>query len=1040
MAATPNIFSVSPSTPFLQATVEALLSGQLIPGFQADDDPMALADVTIYVPTRRAARTLPDVLRKALGAKAALLPKILPLGDVDEEEHILKGHGDGEALPPAMSTMERKLAMTRLVWAWKGQLRRQILQLKEDDPARVPASSADAAWLAGNLLTLMDEVQTEEASWAELGSLVPDDHAEYWKITLEFLKIVTDLWPEHLKTIGMMDPKERRSALIRAEAARLRTTPPRGPVIVAGATGSFPATAELMKAVLSLENGALVLPALDRGMDAESWEALGSPSERQRVPGHPQYSLRQLLLALGVKREDVTQLGAPESEALRLRCEIVNEALRPAETTEEWQDFFTSELAEHRETAFAGTQLITARNEAEEALSIALLLREAVEAGKTTALISPDRTLARRVASELTRWGIIVDDTAGRPLEQTPPMVLAILTAKLALQGLDPVNLLALLKHPLAFLGMKAKEVRSAARALERGVLRGPHPRPGLSGLREAVEAAHDQAMEKADRPVARWRKLVEEDWDAINTLLDRLEQALGPLEALLQNPNEIPVEELIKTHVDAVLLLGADENGSTEELFRGENGKALAETLTSLLEADAAGLCVPANEWPGVFGALITGGAVRSRTPADPRIHLLGPMEARLQRYDLVVLGGLNEGTWPQRTRNDPWLNRPMKGQIGLDPPERKIGTSAHDFLWNLGAPEVVLSRSERVDGSPTVASRWLQRIVTLAGQSVEQQMRAKGKRYTEMAHVLDRSETPVRPAKRPEPKPPVEARPVQLSVTAIENLIRDPYLIYARHVLKLDEVDPIGGEPGAADKGNIIHDALANFLEDWDGPFDEKAVRALLTEGGRLFRPLDAFPAIRALWWPRFERIAEEFVAYEGEVAPKIYDRFLEEYGKVEMPRPERNFTLTGRADRIDQMKDNTLRVVDYKTGQPPSAKQVEALLSPQLPLEVAMIRRKGFEDLPHDMPISDMLYIQLKGGSDAVKLESRVPKESTAEELSEEAWKRLEQLVAAYENPRKGYLSRARVLKEREWAASYDHLARVQEWSLGEDGEDA
>ncbi|WP_310621658.1 double-strand break repair protein AddB [Flexibacterium corallicola] len=1032
----PKLYSIAPSVPFLPTVVGELLAGRLIPGFDAGRDPLALADVTIYVPTRRAARSLPDILRAQMGTRVALLPKILPLGDVDEDEHILKAEPDGTALPPALSTMERRLAMTQLVWAWKGHLRKELLNLGEDNPSAVPASSADAAWLASDLLTLMDEVQTEEADWGELVNLVPDNHAQYWQVTLEFLKIVTEQWPLYLQQINVMDPKERRSALIRREAKRLSIAKPRGPVLVAGATGSVPATAELLKAVLQLEQGAIVLPGLDMHMDKPSWEALGQGHGNTQRAGHPQFSFRKLLSSLGVLREDVKEVGEAPAEDLVARERICHEALRPAETTEAWQNYFTSPLAKQSVSAFERVKLVNARSEAEEALALSIALREAIEEGKRVALVTPDRNLSRRVASELTRWNISVDDTAGRPLELTPPTVLAMLVAKLALTGLDPVELLALLKHPMARFGMPVKEVRAAARSLERGVLRGPRARPGSSGLKEAVAAAYAR---KDAVHTPRWKKLVEDDWTVVNDLVEKLADALAPLEQLLENHSDVSVETLVRAHTDALLKIAEGEDSTHEKLFGEEDGKALAQVLTELLDANENHLAIPAYEWPGVFAALIAGGSVRSTKPADPRIHLLGPMESRLQNYDLVILSGLNEGTWPQRTRNSPWLNRPMKGQIGLDPPERRIGSAAHDFVSMMGMGEVILSRSQRVDGAPTVMSRWLQRILTLAGQDVAKRMRADGECYIALANGLDRVQTSVRPAKRPEPKPPLVARPQNLSVTAVETLIRDPYAIYARKVLKLDEVEPLGGVPNLSDKGTIIHDALAKFLDEWDGPFDEKAVRALLEEGGRLFRPLDAFPEIRALWWPRFERIAEEFVAFERRHQGRIEQRMPEVAGAADMKRPGYTFQLTGRADRIDVLKDGTLRLIDYKTGAPPSQKQVESLLSPQLPLEVAMLKRKGFWDVPPDRPVSSMLYVHLKGAREALLEKPVDPQERDIAELAEDAWTKLEKLVAAYENPKKGYLSRARVLKERQWAGPYDHLARVQEWSVGGDGDE-
>lgn len=1040
----PRLFTIPPAVSFLETLTDALVEGRLIPGFRPLDDPLLLSSATLYLPTRRAARLLPELFQKKFGGKPVLLPVIRPVGDADEDAQTLSAGPDLAPLPPAMPLIDRHLAMTRLVMAWKGALRREALSLRSDEPLGLPASTADAAWLAGDLLTLMDEVETEEADWSELAGLVPEDHARYWQITLDFLKIVQEAWPEHLAEIGKMDPKARRSALIRREAQRLAANPPEGPVIVAGVTGSVPATAELLKVVSELHQGVIVLPGLDLDLDDQSWEALGrrslpgqalSPNNKKHPPlsAHPQYSLKQLLERLGVTRDVVNPL-CQSDPILAQRQKLVSEALRPAVTSDGWTGYLEQTPLEVRETVLENVGLMTARNEADEALSVAIALREAIELGETAALVSPDRMLTRRVAAELARWNIVADDSAGRPLDQTAPAILAILAAKLALNGCDPIDLLALLKHPLARLGLPVKNIRSAARALERGVIRGERPRPGTDGLILAVDASRNTA-EMAHTP--RWKKIHEGDWDVIADLSERLKHALAPLEDLAGTREPVPVEILVQAHVDVMQAIAADETGSADELYAAEAGEALAGFWSGLLEAEASGLAIPPHEWPAVLSALMSGEAVRRRLPGDPRIQILGPMEARLQSFDFMILGGLNEGTWPQRTRNDPWLNRPMKRDMGLEPPERRLGAAAHDFSQGMGAKRVLLSRAARADGAPSVASRWLQRLTTLAGPETTSSMEARGNRYSQLAALLDRQAGEVRPAIRPSPKPPLAARPKSLSVTEIERLVRDPYAIFARHSLELQPVDPVGGEPGAADKGNLVHDALAGFLSTWTGPFDETAVQALLDIGEELFEPLDAFPAIRALWWPRFQRIAAGFIAYEAKRAPLIEKRYLEIGGGVELKLPGLDFRLRGRADRIDLMTSGSLAVIDYKTGQVPSQKQVDALLAPQLPLEAAMIRRGGFKDVPASEPIGDLLYLQLKGGTEPLLEVGRNPKEASLDDLIEDAWQRLEQLIAHYAKEETGYLSRARVMQGRQMDGPYDHLARAQEWALG--GED-
>lgn len=1045
MGERPSLFTVPPSVPFLKTLVDTLVDGSLLPGFRPLDDPLLLPRVTLYLPTRRAARLLPELFQQKFDGKPVLLPVIRPVGDADEDVQGLSGDADLEPLPPAMPLLERHLAMTRLVKAWKGMLRREALSLRSDEPLGLPASTADAAWLAADLLTLMDEVETEEADWSGLGGLVPEDHARYWQITLDFLQIVQTAWPAHLAELGRMDPKARRSALIRREAERHKSTAQKGPVIVAGVTGSVPATAELLKVVAELDQGLIVLPGLDHHLDERSWAALGerqAPAPGQIaaakpasiLPSHPQYSLKQLLIRLKASRADVVPLRSAGTPELQLREELVSEALRPADTSDGWTQYLQQRSEQDRAKALQDVAILTARNEADEALSVAIALREAIDLGQTSALISADRMLTRRVAAELARWNIQVDDSAGRPLDQTAPAVLAILAAKLALEGCEPIDLLALLKHPLARLGLQAKDIRSAARALERGVLRGPRARPGTAGLKQAVEASREAATSASHLP--RWKKVHEEDWDVIAGLVDRLASALEPLEEIANSSEPLDVTELARRHVDILQSVAVDESGSVDELFAGEAGEALAGFLSGLLEAGSSGLEIVPREWSSVLPALMSGEAVRRRVPGDMRVQILGPMEARLQSFDFAVLGGLNEGVWPQRTRNDPWLNRPMKRDMGLEPPERRLGAAAHDFSQGLGAGRVLLTRAARADGAPTVASRWLQRLTTLAGPNIARVMEQQGARFTSLAGRLDRAPGPVTPATRPRPSPPLAARPKTLSITEIERLIRDPYAVYARHVLDLQPVEPIGGEPGAADKGNLVHDALANFLANWKGPFDSSAVDALLEIGEELFRPLDAFPAIRALWWPRFQRIAAGFVGYEAIRSQTLERRYLEIGGGVDLKLPGFEFRLRGRADRIDLLEGGGLAVIDYKTGQVPSQKQVDALLAPQLPLEAAMIKRFGFKDVPADAPLTELLYLQLKGGLEPVIDVLRNPKDVELADLAEDAWTRLEQLIVHYADEKTGYLSRARVMRGRQMDGDFDHLARSQEWALGGD----
>ena len=1041
----PRVFSIPAGSPFLPTLADALLAGDLAP--LPTGDPLGLADVTILLPTRRSVSAFREVLADRLGGTAAILPTIRPIGDVDEEDHLLAPAAEAVAdrlvLPAAISRLDRELALAQLTLAWGRTVRRELLILRPDEAILIPASAADATRLAADLARLIDDMQTAGVAWEELGALAPDDHARYFQITLDFLKIASEFWPNRLAEMGRVDPVARRDHLIRTEAARLAASPPPGPVIAAGSTGSIPATAALLKAIAHLPNGAVVLPGLDQGLDNDGWAAIGSPKESSTAAfGHPQFGLKQLIAALGLAREDVIALRPPPPP-IALRVRLLSEALRPAETTDSWATFRTATLAARDiETALAGVGLIVARNEQEEALAIALAFREALEKPDTTAaLVTPDRGLARRVAVELQRFNVAIDDSAGTPLDRLPPGIFARLVADAALSDGDPVKLLAVVKHPFAGFGMARSLCRHAARSLELALFRGRRVTGGGEQLGAAL--ADSRAEVEAGAPhLSRARlRLTPAEWDAAAVLAAALAATLLPIEAAFRR-FDLSAAEATRLLRDALQGAAADETGSDALLWQALGGEALAGLLASLVGGEAEGLIMSGVEYAPFLSTLLGEVAVTRPFGTDPRIQIWGTLEARLQSVDLLILGGLDEGVWPAETRTDPWLSRAMRSEIGLPPPERRIGLAAHDFAEALSAPRVLVSRAEKRAGAPTVASRWLQRLNALIGETPAKLMAARGEPYVAWARALDRVRpAEVKPAPRPAPTPPVAARPRGLSVTEIETLIRDPYAVYARHVLSLDALDPLGLAPDYALRGSLIHDALARFTKEWRGGFDASAKARLLAIGREVFAPLADFPDIHAIWSVRFAAIADWFIDFEAARADIVGARHAEVSGRLELQAPAGPFTLRGRADRIDIRQDGRIDILDFKTGSPPSARQVLTGLAPQLALEADMARGGAFdkEAAFAGRSVATLAWLALGRAERGEPFQSAIEKGWTADAIADEAHGRLATLIAAFDAPDRAYLSRARPMFETRFESPYDHLARVREWALVESGEE-
>ncbi|MDP6882691.1 MAG: double-strand break repair protein AddB [Rhodospirillales bacterium] len=982
---TGHIYTIPAGLPFVDALAAGLWA-------QAGGEPAALARATVLLPTRRSCRSLREAFLRLRRGRPTLLPRLLALGDMDEDELALAGWQSGETegpgggleTPPALSGMRRQLLLTRLVLAL----------------GTTGTTPDHAARLAFELARLLDQVETERLSFDALADLVPDDFADHWRITLDFLRIVTERWPAILAAEDGVDAARRRNLLLAAQAEAWRRQAPADPVVVAGSTGSIPATADLLAVVAGLPRGAVVLPGLDRRADAETRQAY--------PPSHPQFAMARLLEHLCVEPEAVEDWPAPGVAATTpARAELVHRALRPAAALE------APDAKAPDADALTGVSRIESASEQEEAGAIALVLRQALEdEGRTAALVTPDRSLARRVAAELRRWDVEIDDSAGQPLDRTPPGAFLRLTARMVSEGFAPVPLLAALKHPLAGGGEPVPSFRAAIRRLEIDVLRGPRPAAGLAGLRAAV---------------------AQDDPDLAH-LVDTLDTATRPFQRLVDR-GAAPLPDLLRAHVAMAegLAAGDGEDGAAR-LWAGENGEAAAAFVAELAQAGEVLDRVATLSYPALFDTLMAGRVVRPRWGRHPRLNIWGLLEARLQHADVLVLGGLNEGTWPPEAVASPWMSRPMLSRFGLPQPERRIGQTAHDFAQAFSAPRVVLSRASRVGGTPTVPSRWLSRIENLVQKTPLEAAFRPDPRWRAWWSGLDGVAEP-RPVAPPAPCPPVAARPRRLSVTAVETWIRDPYAIYARRVLGLKPLDPLDAEPGAAERGTIIHEILERFVAAYPTDLPDDALEKLVAIGDEVFNHSLARPGLRAFWWPRFRRIARWFVEFERrQRAAGLAVAATEVDGMIEIAGPAGPFALTARADRIDRRPGGGLRVVDYKTGQAPTWPMVKSGLVPQLSLEAAIAETGGFEGLEAGV-VEELAYLRLSGGRQPGEEKAFANDVAT---VTAEALDGLNRRVTAYDDPRTPYLSRPRPMFIGRFG-DYDHLARVQEWLSGQgDGE--
>ncbi len=959
-SALPRVFAIPPGADFPKVLVDGLherFVGQ---------PPDALARVQLVINTRRMARRVRDLFDQG---PACLLPRLSLVTDLGESADLAQ-------IPPAIPSLRRRLELTQLI--------AKLLDQQPDLAAR--SSLFD---LSDSLAGLIDEMQGEGVSHDAIRQLDVSDMSGHWARAQAFIGIADQFMESGSEAL---DAQARQRRVVENLIARWEAAPPEHPVILAGSTGSRGTTLMLMQAVARLPQGALVLPGYDFDQPEHVWHNLDNPLTSE---DHPQYRFRKLMLGLGLGPDQIRPWTTDQAPS-PARNKLISLALRPAPVTDAWMT--EGPLLPDLNGATKDVTLIEAPSPRAEALAIALRLRQAAETGQTAALITPDRMLTRQVSAALDRWNILPDDSAGLPLQLSPPGRFLRHVAGLFARRLDGEALLTLFKHPLCHDGGDRGSHLLHTRDLELDLRRYGPPFPNSASLTAFAIRA------EAPEDWVRW---------VTQTFCNQYD------------PTEQPLPDWVARLRTLAEMISAGATGESGTLWDKNAGqKALA--VISTLEAEAQhGGAMTAHDFADLLGALLAGEEVRDRDAPHPHLMIWGTLEARVQGADLLILGGLNEGSWPEAAAPDPWLNRQMRNEAGLLLPERRIGLSAHDFQQAAGAAEVVLTRATRSDDAETVPSRWLNRMTNLlqglpeqGGTRALEAMQARGQRWLDWAEMLEHAPR-IAPAHRPSPRPPVAARPRRLSVTEIKRLIRDPYAIYARHILRLRQLDPLVQAPDALLRGIVIHEVMEQFVRD--SVLDP----ALLTRENFLKRAkalLDdhvAWPTARKLWLARLERITDSFLSAEiqrradgGPVAFEVGMR---------LALTPLDFTIAGRADRIDRSGQGALRIIDYKTGTPPTESQ-QAKFDKQLLIEAAMAEQGGIEGFD-PLPVAQAIFIGMGGTYKEVP--APLKKEPTDKVLVE-----LKELVSAYLEPDQGFSSRRMLHKDTD-IGDYDHLARFGEW---------
>ncbi len=939
---------------------------------KCQSDHTELASILFMVPNRRSCQALISAFVRQQGIKPIILPQIIPIAEIDDDELFFHNFAQLESITKekqAISTEDRLFLFVKLIMS------------KPSDFGLKQISLSQAINLAYELANLLDTACNMELSFDKLYELVPDKYAIHWQETLKLLQIITKFWPKILEEKNSIDLCQLKNLLLYKQADLWERENTDKTIVIAGITASFPSIVRMLRVVSNLPNGEIYFYGIDNYADERYWSAIDE--------SHPQFELKELLSCLNISRKQIINI----QDSIQPEREIfISEIMRPAVVSDAWQKI---SLPTDLLSATKGIGLIETHTQRDEAQAIALKMRETLDfPEKTAALITYDRNLARRVAAELKRFNIQIDDSAGIPLSSSPVGIFLRLLVEAAENTDSEVKLISFLKNPFTLFHLSATDFRKRVYDYE-------------TSIRSKLE-------------------IDEEDRLFFNSIKEKL-----LLLTHLLNSSDVCFKDILELHISlAEEFASSDETQGTDLLWRGDAGKTAANFINRIFNSSELLNSIPGKDYIPLFCTLMGYETVRSSYGTHPRLSILGPIEAKLCHFDCVILGEFNEGIWPKPDRADMWMSRPMKKDFGFSSPEKNIGILAADLCGFLATDNVILTRAERIDGTPMKKSRWLLRFETVL-KALNSDIEALN--LSNFTHFAEKIDTPssytfIEP---PAPCPPVRARPRKLSASAVDMLVADPYSVFAKYILKLYPLDDLDIPMDQRDYGTLIHSIIEEFNNTYPQMLPPDAISILIEIGRKYFDKANISDELRAFWWPKFKNTASTFIAQD--IRENLYHIYNEVKGEIEYNLPMGDFRFTAIADRIDLFNDGKINIIDYKTGKIPNKKQIQSGHALQLLLEGLIASKGHFSDIKADC-ICNLIYWHLGNSLSSKNILSLDPNENNLLIKCEEY---LLKLVSSFDFETTPYHSRPipkYVIKNRD----YEHLARIKEWSVQDDEE--
>lgn len=964
-----NILNIPGCFNFLKSVHEFIIN--------RTNDKLSLSNFTILLPSRRSCNELKRIFLENSSNSAIILPNIRAIGDIDYDDLVLKqiNKNDLENFSDFSNNTSRikyKILLIKELLKWAKSSNKNLFK---------DITIEQASNLALELEKFLNEVNRNGLNLDDLEKIVDDEYSQHWQEVLNFLEIFGKKWNKFIKDNNVISVVDFKSRMIEFNAEYFKKNKPLNPIVIAGVSGSVKSTCEFIKSLIKYDNCYYFFKDLNKNLTEDEWKEIGV--------FHPQYSFKNLLdNCINCERDRVKNLEFNNCLIVNPIIEkILSFSMLPYNETHKWQ----SKLNIKKED-FSHISKIECNNSFEELSVISLITKHVHETSNdNVAIITSDEIFANQLAVELKNLNLDVNNAFGNKISRTEVVKFLFLILDVIKNKYETVAFLSLLKHDFTLFGYNKNELNRLTLLLEDKILRG-YGNLGCEGILKKVNEFGNLEL-----------------IDFIKKIMETLDKF---------KCEKLNFQSVIKLHIELAENIASNSEvvGSNAFWNNSKNGDELLNFFNEVIkESESYGDIKNCDEYSYLLDYLIAENSYSDRYSIHPMVNIISPQEAKLINYDLIILTNLNDGRFPPHISTDPWMSKSMRKAFGLPDRDELIGNFAYDFTQFLCNKKVILTRSLKEDGVPTVKSKYLMRLETfllcqnhlkLEENNIWKEV-FKKRNFAEQNIII----------KRPKPKPPLDRRPRELYATKIEKLMNNPYDIYAEKILNLKKKDDFYENKIFAFFGSAVHEALENYIKNYKAAEFAKLYEKLIKYGKESFDKYFTDETSRELFFIRFSNIAEWFIEQDEAVRASGYNVYAERIEKLYMKNID--FTIAAKIDRIEENEFGSINIIDYKTGNTPSTSDVLTAKKPQLIIEAIVLENKKTDKL---------VYWSIKGKGDEKIQEI----DSDICELVNKGRDGIVRLITHFNVFENSYIATAFDLNDQNhYASDYKHLSRVEEW---------